>query len=444
MVRPDIVPHSLAQTQFIFDSREYLAYFAGFGGGKTWAGATKAYLNTTQWLRGRNGLMIAPNFTDLETICIPELITRFEDQGYPCNYRPSKKYIMIKLKIKGVWENIYIYLRSGEHPESIAGFNVGWVWIDEACRIPEGKTPSKDVKTNCIGRMRHPNDPRKQLFLTSTHEGELTWPYKDWIETPKANHVFYRGSTWDNPVMQGFAKGLEEQYDKKLVKQYVDGHAVTLAGVLVYYAFDDLPFPQGNIDDSIKIDPCRPVALSMDFNASPGMHAVVGQYFDELDEIRIVDEIATVGMNIPWLIKEYADRYKSVANLTMVYGDASGHSRDVSVGETCYSWIARCMNDQGISYMDMSSRCLPLVADRHISMNSAFEDGNGRHVKIHPRCTKLIRDLKVVQRDEAGRVDKSQERKGYVHISDAASYWVHSIRPIFRLNIEDLVTRKSG
>ena len=86
----------------------------------------------------------------------------------------------------------------------------------------------------------------------------------------------------------------------------------------------------------------------------------------------------------------------------------------------------------------------PLREDRFISANAAFEDGKARHVRIHPRCEKLIRDLQNVQRDELGRLDKTQERQGMVHMSDAMGYFVHAVRPINRMSVSGFVMGKAG
>ncbi len=87
---------------------------------------------------------------------------------------------------------------------------MAWVWIDEACLIPTGKTPTQDVKTRCLARMRGLDLFDIQLFITSTHEGELTWPNEDWVANPKPHHTYFRGSTFDNRYMRHYAKGLLE------------------------------------------------------------------------------------------------------------------------------------------------------------------------------------------------------------------------------------------
>lgn len=433
------------QMGFLNCNDRYVAFFSGFGGGKTWAGASKAALNTLVRFRGYDGLVVAPTFGDLQTFVVPEILTRFEEMGIAAHHKASSpQFIWLWQRVDGKPKKIKLHLRSGSHPESIAGFQVAWCWIDEACRIPANINPTKDVKTQCTARMRGVGLRNAQMFITSTHEGELTWPNLDWCDPDKRkpHHTFFRGSTFDNRYMVDYANGLIEQYDKKLVKQYVYGEAVTIAGVLIYYSFLDEPWPGGNVDGSIKLDPLKPVALSLDFNAAPGMHAVVGQYHMELDEFWVVDEIHRDGMNIPHLVHEYAKRYKEQRIVTQVYGDPSGHSRDTSIGETSYAWVARAMQDHQLAFVDMSAKSAPLREDRYISVNAALESGNGkRHLRVHPRCKRLIRDLNSVHRDELGRVDKTQEKTGFVHLSDALGYWVHDVRPVNRYSVSNFSAR---
>lgn len=434
------------QYDFLQCSEEYVAFFSGFGGGKTWAGASKAVLNTLIRFRGHDGLVVAPNYGDLETFVVPEILTRFGELGIKSHYKASSPpFISLWIKTAdGLAKQIKIHLRSGAHPESIAGFQVAWSWIDEGCRIIASHNPTKDVKTQCIGRMRGVGLQDKQLFITGTHEGELTWPNQDFITKPKPHHKWFQSSTYDNIYMQDFARGLEEQYDSRLVQQYVHGNAVEIGGVLIYYMFANTNWPAGNIDEKIRLDSRKPLCLSIDFNAFPGIHAIVGQYHPELDEFWFLDELHALGMHVSGMVHEYSERYGKKAVITQIYGDASGHSRDEAVGETAYTWVEGLMRDKGLAFINSTAKSNPLREDRFISANAALKDGKGkRHIKIHPRCKKFIADLRAVKRDEYGRIDKTMEKQGYIHMSDAATYWIHQVRPINRNIVTNFVYSKS-
>jgi len=445
--RVAISPQPGAQANFLYCMAAYIGFFSGFGGGKTWAGASKAVKNCINDFRGWDGLIVAPSYGDLETFVVPEILTRFAQVGIKAYYKASSPpFIHYRIKVDGAWQRHKIHLRSGAHPESIVGFAVAWCWIDEAARIPKGKTPVKDVKTQCIARMRGIGLKQGQMFITTTHEGEMTWVCEDFITKAKTGHVHFRSSTFDNRYMIDYANGLLEQYDPKLVQQYVNGEPVNLAGQLVYWGFDRVAYPAGNVDSSITLDWTKPVVLTMDFNAAPGMHACIGQYHPERDEFWIVHELHKLGMHVPAMIAEYATllggRKKKV--FTHIHGDSTSNSRDAATGETGYFWVRREMASHGMVMADKVAKCNPAVADRIIAANSAFQDGKGRHVKVHPRCKVLMRDLCSVQRDERGRIDKTQEVRGLTHMSDALTYWIYDKRPIHKTQISNMSYTRSA
>ena len=432
-----VVSNYGAQYNFVKCLDKFVLFASGFAGGKTFGGATKAVDNSLIRFRGRNGLVVAPTYADLETFVIPELLLRFEQYGVKAKFRAKMpQFITYNIRsFVGRREKAKIYLRSGTKPESIAGFEVAWCWIDEAARINGNTNPVKDVKTQCIGRMRGVDLEDWQMFVTTTHEGELTWVCNDWMTQPKPDHTYFRGSTFDNPAMQDFARGLMRQYDPKLVIQYVYGNPVTLGGLRVYYEFINEPMPSGHLNPNVELDFTQPIALTMDFNAAPGMHAVIGQYDQERDKIKVWDEITGVGMNVPEMINQYKKRLGDHADtaITWVYGDATSNARNAATGETDYWYVWNALQRNKLSYKNKVRLSNPPVNDRYNTTNAAMNDGSGHHVEIHPRCKCLIRDFNGVQRNNMGIVDRDQQKKGLTHAADAFDYWLFSIRSIVRL-----------
>ena len=445
--RVSVQPQPGQQSAFVNCLATFVAFFAGFGGGKTWAGATKVVKNILGRYRGWDGLIVAPSYGDLETFVMPELMKRLEEVGIKAKYKASSPSgIYYRIRVDGKRKQCKIHLRSGSYPESIAGFQVAWVWIDEAARIPVGKTPTKDVKTQCIARMRGIGLESVQMIITTTHEGDLTWVCEDWLNKPKKDHEHFRSSTFDNRYMKKYARGLVEQYDAKLVQQYVEGHPVNLAGQLVYWAFEEAGWPHGNIDESITLDLSKPVVMSLDFNSNPGMHATIGQYHPERDEFWVVHELHRSGMHVPQLVLEYASMMGEGRRkvITHIYGDPTSHSRDTAQGLSGYYHVRNELMQQKMIMTEKVTKSMIPISDRIISANSAFQDGKGRHIRIHPRCKILIRDLNNVQRDEYGKIDKTQEKLGLVHISDAFTYWVFQKRPIKKINVSDMSFTRSA
>ena len=431
-----------------FDCQDKFTLFAGgFGSGKSHVGSGKMCAALLFIYPGTDGLAVAPNYGDTQSILVPELLARFQELGVSAEFHQSTpQYIAFTATVNGESFQNKIHIRSAEATKSITGFSVSVAWVDEAGRCRSSSVPTEDLSVQVLARVRGVDINKGLVCCTSTHEGVNTWIARDFILDRKPQHTCFRGSTFDNPFMQDFAAGLVEQYPRKLVEQYVHGNLINLSESLVYFAFSEAEYPDGNIDDSVTIDPNRPFCLSMDFNAVPGCHAVVAQHRVELDEIWIIDEIHRKGLTVPGLVAEYKKRYGSGDRkpMTMIYGDAAGRARDTSIGETAYDWVKRAFQDNSLACSIHVPDSNPLREDRFISANAAFEDGKGRHVRIHPRCKKLIRDLQNVQRDESGRLDKTQERQGMVHMSDAATYFIHKVRPVNRMSVSGFVARKAG
>jgi len=433
-----------AQQDFINDWSPFVAFFSGFGGGKTWAGAAKGLYASCRRYHGFDGLAVAPTYSDIETVIVPALTARFAEVGIVLHYHggyPHHLWFMLGRGAKR--RKIVIHLRSGQRPDLIHGFECAWAWIDEAARIVQSNVPTKDLKTQIIGRLRGKGLDKRGgpcLFCTGTHEGELSWVAQDFITKPKPGHVYYQGSTRDNHFIGDFADRLCEQYDSRLVEQYVHGQPVTIAGQRVYYSFSPDLWPAGNVDASIEAGEKRPLLLTLDFNAAPGMHGLVCQERRELDEIWVLDELHRPGLTVPSLVRDFAKRYGEYQVAVRVFGDATGRGRDTAIGATAYEHVQQAMMDNGLHAGLSVPKSNPLTEDRYISMNGAFEDGKGRHVRIHPRCKVLLRDLRTVQRNERGQVDKTQP--ALTHASDALGYLVHRLRPVRRVQIADFTFRK--
>jgi hypothetical protein len=69
----------------------------------------------------------------------------------------------------------------------------------------------------------------------------------------------------------------------------------------------------------------------------------------------------------------------------------------------------------------------PPIIDRVSSMNDTLCDASGvRHMRIHPDCPLLIRDMREQGVDEDGKPDESERSMG--HSGAACGYAVHYLR----------------
>jgi len=437
-------PHD-GQRAFLEDStHRYVAFAGGWGAGKTWAGARKlAKLHLHNAFDERNeatfvkGLIIAPTYALAKAINIPEMRSAFDTMNLRHRWIPDPRRFCFELPDLGTQRRpSEILVRSADAAVNITGFQVGHIWGDEAGRWRRDDVdPTQDALIQADGRLRDPAARLLQMNLTFTHEGDATRVYEDFEEKPKPDHALYRSTTEQNPHMAGFAAMQRTQLTPELAGQYLDGKAISFRGGQVYGAFDALR----NVDAELRIDEHVPLQLACDFNIEPGMHAIIGQYFAHADLLTSVHEIHAARMDVRGMIAEFRrlierefGRWQWEA--LQVYGDASGGSKWAGTGESCWDIVSQSLRNAGMPFKLKIHGHNPPVGDRVNVVNCALCGLDGRvRYKIHPRCRRLIDDMKYLKWNQ-GEIDKSDRKRS--HASDADGYRVHYLMPIQRLRTD--------
>lgn len=207
-------------------------------------------------------------------------------------------------------------------------------------------------------------------------------------------------------------------------------------------------FSDGNVDDTLILDPSLPIMLDLDFNIRPGMHGMVGQHLTNRDLLTVVHELHGAGMsvirpasmlNAPESLCEAFGRllvqYGGAGKFpgVFVYGDATAIKRSAGSGQSDLMLLTQGLNAipglQGRWSMRIT-RSNPAAIDRIKAVQNALCDIDGaRHVKIHPRCERLIHDLMRNVLDATGSdVDKTDPN--VTHAGDAFGYRVFRQRPV--------------
>lgn len=199
----------------------------------------------------------------------------------------------------------------------------------------------------------------------------------------------------------------------------------------IYSKFSDVR----NVDPDVELRSGLPLHLSMDFNVRPGMHAEIGQHWTADDTIVAVHELHEGGMDVRkcmiafeswWNTNNGRKRFPEIH----VFGDSSGNARTLTTSESCYDLVKQKLNQMGVAYRIRVPAQAPGVRNSIDDFNEALCDVNDQvHYLIHPRCEKLITDLKKVQPDKAGYPDKDVD-PDLTHASDAERYRVTRIRRI--------------
>lgn len=435
MTRGNWHPKPGGQSQFMADfARRYVCLEGGWGAGKSWCGARKLlwlHLYNARDSKGKPTLVpsaiVAPTYGNARDFCIPAFMDSCQELGLEVVWKSSDKEFRFRHR-----PIASVKVRTADAADRITGWEVGAFWGDEAARWKEDQdNPRNDALTQIQGRLRHPRARKRMGVFTYTNEGDATAIYK-FARDAKIDCALYRAKTKDNDVVRSFYESLSGTLTPELQDQYLEGGAANLRGKNVYPYFDG----KLNVDDSLELQRSVPLDLSIDFNIRPGMHAELGQHFEGEDMFTVVHEFHEAGLSVRDLVILFGRWIEQSGGwqwpMLRVFGDATSTSRWAGTGASSYDILAEGLQQLGIPHEFYIPRSNPFVEDRVQSFNVAMRDLRGdRHWRCHPRCEKLIEDLRTMRRDKDGRVDKQEETIS--HASDAEGYRVWYLRPITRL-----------
>lgn len=207
-----------------------------------------------------------------------------------------------------------------------------------------------------------------------------------------------------------------------------------LEGGAVYYAFDPT-FGSGNLRPDLELTDLLPLQLSADFNINPGCHALIGQHHTATDTATAVHEIHAANMHAESMAETFVRWVESTGGFRWphleIFGDASGESRFSSDGKSAWDKVRAVLERQGWPIKFRIESRNPPVADRVDYVNNALRNPVGdRRYLIHPRCERLIADLRQMKWD--GNELNKKDRK-LSHASDADGYRIYRILPLRRL-----------
>lgn len=200
----------------------------------------------------------------------------------------------------------------------------------------------------------------------------------------------------------------------------------------------------GNLDKTLGLRPDLPLHVSFDFNRNPGMHVEVGQFDPAADLLTCVHEIHGPYMKLGPSLEALGKLIDAAGGWRWpelhVYGDATGTQERAETTETCYqmitAWLGRRRAGGGKPWpyrMKVPARNPP-VLDRLEAFNAALRDKDGDvHYKVHPRCERLLADLKWMKEDEQGLEDKRDQKLS--HASSAEGYRVWWVRPLRQIKL---------
>jgi hypothetical protein len=399
------------QHEFLRDlAPGWTAYQGGFGAGKTWAGSRK--LLTLHWLNDCPSLIVAPTYGDLWKICVPAILEACDEAGVEADPRPHGRGVRDYPHIMVTGEPII--LASGDAPDRIAGYEVGGIWCDEGCRLPESQVnPRRDAPTQIRARLRHPKAQRLHGLVTTTPEGTETWVQRDWIDKAQPSHRIHFGRTVDNRALSAeYAAGIRAAFGAELAEQYLDGRAVDYRKDRAHPTFTaaahvgDVEWLQG-----------VPVRIGMDFNVAP-MCWVACQLHGST--LAVLDEIVAEPATVDQAVHLATDRKWHMHGPVVFHPDRSAANRN-RVGDPEFT-VA--MTTARADKWNISGDCYganPPINHRINHLSRMIMDGAGQtHIRVHPRCRRLIDEMLRTGRKGDGYQAGTDGKRG--HILDALGY----------------------
>ena len=170
---------------------------------------------------GTGSMMVSPTYPMAKKTLLPTFQQLLEDSKL--HYTLNQTDRLFKLTDF----NSHVWVVSGDNPESLKGPNLSAVYVDEPF------IQNRDVYIQVLGRIRDPKAKRLSLILTGTPEG-LGWGYEEFIENQKDDREVIIGKTMDNPALPPtYIKSLEDRYDTRLRKMYLEGIFIDLAGNII-------------------------------------------------------------------------------------------------------------------------------------------------------------------------------------------------------------------
>jgi len=359
---------------------------------------------------GYQCVIAEPVYPMVKDVLQPTLEKVLRALGFKYEYSASD------LRYKVIWRGGYghILLRSSENWRRMAGLNIWGYFQDEADLNKDSSAWQMGVS-----RLREGN-----VFTASgcsTPEG-YGWVWEKWVNNPKDGYELIKAKTEANTFLPDeYIESLKQNYDKRLLKAYMDGEFINLQRGQTYYTFDR----EKNVRKN-KYNPALPIRIGNDQNVDP-MCSVLWQKYDTTPKIRVFDEVVIRhgGGNelmTERMCNEIKARYPNKEY--MMYPDASSLQRRTSSRRTDF----QIMRDCGMNII--MDRRNPMVVDRVNCVNKAMES-----LIIDPSCKVMIRDLEqVVNREGTRDIDKTN--KELSHISDALGYSLYKTFPLHKVNIK--------
>lgn len=420
------IPVLKSQEIFANSNEKFQCILGGFGSGKSRGDVFRSMV----LLKRRDWAVIpiiAPTYQILQDVNIPDFTEIFDQFRIKYDYRKQEKKIIVN---QGCFTG-EIWFRSADHPERIVGFDATDFIIDEYDILKPVK--QKELWRKIIARIRGCKDATGAVSTTPEGFRETY----ELFEKKKIGPLF-RAKTTDNillPNLDEYVNMLYSQYDKLLVKQYIEAEFVNINGMQAYYSFSRDRNHLSNADFERKYDYgfgfSGLFCVGIDFNVAK-MCAELFVHLEDKKRIHFFDEVVLKdpGYSDVTQTQRMMDILKKRYPRTDLwfYPDATGGRKQTSAPQSDLAIIRK--NDYRVYGRSVN----PFVRDRLNASNNLL--GKVKVTIDTDKCPELTEDLERCERDIYGDIDKSDPER--THASDAGTYPIAYLYPVRQRGVESV------
>ncbi len=380
--------------QFMQMNSKFRAYVSGFRGGKTYVGTIARMDHFLRHPKVNQGYF-APTYPQIRDIFYPTVEEVSYAMGLTVDIKSGNKEVHVYNGRKYLGT---VICRSMQQPETIIGFKIGDALVDEIDTMPVDK--ADHAWNKIIARMSF-KGARNGIDVTTTPEG-FKFVYRKFKDNPTESYGLIQASTYDNElnIPDDYIPSLLETYPAELIEAYLNGQFVNLTSGSVYRNYD-----RKRCESHETIKDKEPLFVGQDFNVY-NMASVI--YVKRGKAWHAVAELSGL-KDTPDMLRVISEKFPD--NKIVFYPDSSGKNRKSSGAST--TDIRMIEAEYSCRYKSTN----PLVKDRILSMNTAFEKGL---LKVNSKaCPEYVKGLEQQVYDDNGEPDK---KSGLDHQLDAGGY----------------------
>jgi len=274
-------------------------------------------------------------------------------------------------------------------------------------------------------------DPMPPGYIFGTFNPTQTWVketiYDKWQKGElKAPFYFQEALPKDNPFVTDQQWEAWEQMDATSYSRFIEGDWSAFSVDKPFmYCFEDSHIQECEYKEGL------PVYIAFDFNVDPCTALIWQEGFIEHEEwIHYIDEVYLFNSNIYEVCDKIKVGYPGAH--FMITGDATGRSRSaLTKGRTNYYIVIK--QELGIKDAQIKLPSVnPPIDNSRVLCNSILSHHKG--LKISPRLKELIKDLKYVEVNEEGQINKTKN-KHRSHLLDDFRYSLNTFHHNFLKNV---------